>query len=344
MCAANAAAPAPSAVTLVIPGRNCAGTLRACLDAMAAVRNDASSRLDEIIFVDDGSTDETASIAGEYPVRLLSGSGSGPAAARNLGFRAANAEFVWFVDSDCVAEPDALRLLLPHMDDPQVGGVSGSYGNMRPESLLACLIHEEIIERHRRMPREVDFLATFNVLYRKAALDQVGGFDERYKKAQDAELSFRVKQAGYRLEFELESRVKHFHEHRWFKYLRTQRLQGFYRLWLHLAHPGHNLGDSYSSFLDHVQPPLAMLSLAALPLAWLPWGWLASAICVVALALAQLPLTLRIATRKREPKYLLFGAMSFVRAYWRGVGLTQGALAYLLHRDPKLKPRTKTSS
>ncbi|MCH8330221.1 MAG: hypothetical protein IH946_02395, partial [Bacteroidetes bacterium] len=38
---------------------------------------------------------------------------------------------IWFVDSDCVAEPDALKLLLPIMDDPKVGGVSGSYSNMK---------------------------------------------------------------------------------------------------------------------------------------------------------------------------------------------------------------------
>lgn len=327
------ASPHPQ-VTLAIPGRNCAATIDACLAALAPMLDDPVSRLAEIIFVDDGSTDDTPQRVVKYPVRLVPGTGTGPAAARNLGFRAANTELVWFVDSDCVAEPDALRQLLPHMDDPKVGGVSGSYGNMRPESLLACLMHEEIIERHRRMPREVDFLATFNVLYRKAALEKVGGFDERYKKAQDAELSFRVQQAGYELRFELESRVKHFHENRWLNYLRTQRLQGFYRLWLHLAHPGHNLGDSYSNFIDHIQPPLAMLSLAGLPLVWLPWGWLVSVGAVALLGLAQLPMTIRLVARTGQAKYLLFAWMSFVRSYWRGVGLTQGVLAYVLKQDP----------
>ncbi len=320
-------------VSLVIPGRNCQRTIRQCLAAAVAVREDPASRLDEILFVDDGSTDDTPKIVGEFPVTLVPGAGRGPGSARNLGWRTARNPLVWFVDSDCVAEPDALRKLLPHMNDPGVGAVSGSYGIMNPESLLARLIHEEIIERHLRMRTRVDFLATFNVLYRKAALEQVGGFDERYLKAQDAELSFRVQAAGYELHFELESRVKHYHEQHWLKYLRTQRHQGYWRVYLHMSYPRHSGGDSYSSLVDHMQPPLAMLSLPALPVALLPWGWLAPAGVLALLGAAQVPMTCRLLRRCRRPSYALFAWMSLVRAYWRGVGMTQGLCAYLAGRQ-----------
>lgn len=321
-------------VSLVIPGRNCQGTIRQCLSAVVPLLDDPESRLGEILFVDDGSTDDTAKIVAEFPVTLVPGVGAGPGAARNLGWPMAKNPLIWFVDSDCVAEPDALRQLLPHMDKEQVGGVSGSYGIMNPESLLARLIHEEIIARHRRMSTRVDFLATFNVLYRRAALENVGGFDERYMKAQDAELSFRVMEAGYLLHFELDSRVKHYHEQRLFKYLRIQRQQGHWRVYLHMAHPRHSTGDSYSSALDHLQPPLAMLSLLALPL--LPWPllwWIFPALLLV-LALAQLPLTLRLVRRLGRSSYLLFAPLSFIRAYWRGVGMTAGVIAYLFRRSP----------
>ncbi len=317
-------------VSLVIPGRNCQSTVRRCLTAVVPILSDPESRLDEILFVDDGSTDETATIVREFPVTLVPGTGKGPGAARNLGWRKARGPLVWFVDSDCVAEPDAPRLLLAHMNDGRVGGVSGSYGIMNPESLLACLIHEEIIERHRRMSTRVDFLATFNVLYRRAVLEEVGGLDERYLKAQDAELSFRVMEAGYELHFEFGSRVKHYHESHWLKYLRTQRQQGYWRVYLHMNHPRHSVGDSYSSLVDHIQPPLAMLTIAALPLMLVSWGWLATVVFVVLLMLAQVPLTVRLMKRLRRARYLLFGVMSFIRAYWRGVGMTHGLLAYLL--------------
>ncbi|MGB2985785.1 MAG: glycosyltransferase [Phycisphaerae bacterium] len=311
-------------VSLVVPGRNCAGTIRQCLDAVTPLLE--RTRLREIIFVDDGSTDDTAKIVAEFPVTYVTGDGKGPGAARNVGWRAARHPLVWFVDSDCVAEPDALDRLLPHLDDPKVGGVSGSYGIMNPESLLACLIHEEIIERHRAMPQRVDFLATFNVIYRREILERLDGFDERFLKGQDAELSFRVMAAGYELGFDFDSRVKHYHSSRWRGYLRTQRDQGYWRVWLHLSHSGHAVSDSYSNWVDHMQPPLAMLVLVSTPmlffgqLAWVPAG------LVGLLILAQLRMTTRLVRRLRQPRYLCFAVMSFIRAFWRGIGMAHGVL------------------
>ncbi|MCA9297007.1 MAG: glycosyltransferase [Phycisphaerales bacterium] len=328
-------------VSLVIPGRNCAATLRPCLDAVCAIAAQEDSPLREILFVDDGSTDDTPAIADAYEhVTRIAGEGTGPAAARNLGWRRAAHPLIWFVDSDCVAEPDALELLIPHLEDPAHGGVSGSYGNERPRELLPCLIHEEIIERHRRMKPDVDFLATFNVLYRRAVLEQVGGFDTRYLKGQDAELSFRVLDAGYGLRFEPRSRVGHYHENGWGAYLRTQRQQGYWRVWLHLSHRGRAGGDSYSSFIDHIQPPLAMLVLASLPLLLLPYARWFTVACVVLLAAAQLPMTWRITRRCGHAKYLMFGVMSFIRAFWRGIGLSLGTVHYMLRRDARV-PRTE---
>ncbi|MFG0296750.1 MAG: glycosyltransferase [Maioricimonas sp. JB045] len=312
-------------VTLVIPGRNAAATVRACLDSVVPLLE--SGQLTEIIFVNDGSTDGTEAIVAEYPVRQIQGAGEGPGAARNRGWRAARTSLIWFIDSDCVAEPNALTLLRPKLDDPTVGGAGGSYGNMFPDSLLACLIHEEIIERHRRMPADVNFLATFNVLYRRDVLEQVGGFDESLKLAQDAELAYRIRKADHRLRFVLDSRVRHHHPTRLRRYLRTQGRQGFYRVQLYARHPEKVSGDSYAGLLDYVQPPLALLLLASLPLALWPWGWIVPATCAVLIALALTPMTLQMTWRTGQPKYLLFLPMAGVRAVWRGVGMALGVLS-----------------
>ena len=314
--------------TLVIPGRNASKTIRPCLEAVTPFVE--SGQLDEIIFVDDGSTDDTREIVAEFPVTCVKGLGRGPGSARNLGWQTAKTDLVWFVDSDCVSEPNALAPLLARFDDEKTGGVSGSYGNMRPDSLLACLIHEEIIARHRRMPKVVNFLATFNVVYRREALERVGGFDERFLKGQDAELSWRVMEAGYTLGFELDSRVAHFHEDNWLGYLRTQKHQGYWRLWLHLTHKGHSTGDSYSSALDHFQPPLAMLILASVPTLCFAQTWWVTPVLIVLLILAQIPMTTRIFRQTEKLKYLAFAGMSFRRAFWRGFGLSHATIDYIL--------------
>ncbi|WP_404310027.1 glycosyltransferase [Neorhodopirellula lusitana] len=322
-----------SSVTLVIPGKNCEKTLGKCLDSVVGLLK--SGDLTEIIFVNDGSTDSTADIAAKYPITVLAGKGEGPGSARNLGWRHATTDLVWFIDSDCVARPDALSRLLPHIDDDQVAGVGGSYDNLHPESLLATLIHEEIIARHRRMPAEVNFLATFNVLYRREVLAEVNGFDETLKLAQDAELAYRIRAAGHRLRFDILSKVGHHHPTNLWRYLKTQARQGYYRMALYRRHPGKMKGDSYASLLDYVQPPLAMLTLASLPLLVVGF-WSRNVValipCILAamLFLLQFPMTSALIHGSdgwQRLRVAGFAVMSFVRSFARGVGMTLGALA-----------------
>ena len=322
-------------VSLVIPGRNAKKTLRACLDAAVPLLE--TQPLDEIIFVDDGSTDDTAAIVEEeYPVvRIVSGPAGGPGAARNRGWRAAKNAIIWFIDSDCVADPKALEHLLPHFDDSTVGGVGGSYANMVPDNLLACLIHEEIIGRHRTMSTEVDFLGSFNVAYRRSVLEEVGGFDEQWVNgpgkpgAEDADLAYRVHRKGHVLHFEPKSLVGHFHPTRMGGYLRSQRVHGYWRVALHLRTPKTGAGDAYSSIIDHAQPPLAMLTIAALPTLAFPLTRLVVPVLLLLLVLMQLPITFRLMAQTRQLRYLAFVWMGFLRAFWRGVGLTHGVLKAL---------------
>jgi len=319
-------------VTLVIPGRNCAATLSECLASARPLK--LSGLVDEIIFVDDASTDDTRSIADRFDIRVLSGPGRGAAAARNVGWRAAKSPRIWFVDSDCVIEPGTLEKLLAEFDDDRVGAVGGSYSNRRPDSLLACLIHEEIIVRHESMPSVVDFLGGFNVVYRRSALEAVGGFDERFPgaTAEDADLSFRVRKRGYELRFAPAARVCHFHETSLRSYLRTQRRHGIWRVRLHLLHRKEGLGNDYSGVLDPLQPPTALLTLATLPLfamGGVPWS---PVIPLTALLLMQLPMMWRMVRGGRSASLIAFVGLGFLRSFWRGVGLVQGLLSPSIRR------------
>jgi GT2 family glycosyltransferase len=313
-------------VSLVIPGRNCGGTLRACLESVCPLLERGELR--EIIFVDDGSTDDTRAIAEQYPVRIVAGAGEGPGAARNRGIAVARGDWIWFIDSDCVSEPDALSILLEHTHHPKVAAAGGSYGNMRPDSLLACLIHEEIIARHDRMASDVDFLATFNVLYRHEVLNEVGGFNARFLKAQDAELAYRVRARGYTLRFDNRSRVRHFHPARLLSYLATQRDQGYWRMFLYHIHPDRISGDSYSGLSDYAQPPLALATLALLPISIFSTAPHIPMIASAALLMAcQAPMAHTLTMRIGLAKGAAFALMSTVRAFARAIGMLHGALA-----------------
>lgn len=347
-------------VSVVIPGRDTAGTLRACLSAVVALLQ--SGEVHEIIYVDDGSRDESCTIAGEFPqVRCLRGTGRGAGAARNLGWQAASGELIWFLDSDCVVAPDALGRLKRHLDDPRVAAVGGSLTNATPQALLACLVHEEIVERHLRMPARVNFLATANVLYRRDVLVEMNGFDERFLKGQDAELAWRVKAAGYELAFDASATAAHHYHLRWRTYLRTQRQQGYWRAFLHTTHRGHSGGDSYSSVLDHLQPPVAILTLGSAGLAALAavasyrgWlgdsggtiaGWLAAATAGLAtvLLLMQMPMTARLIRGTGSWRYLAYAPFGWLRSFYRGVGLTQGVIAWSKDRVFRQEPGTPGS-
>ena len=343
-------------VTLIIPARDAARTIGACLESVIAIRDQDGSPLARIVLVDDGSRDTTVLEATKRDIEVLASGGRGAGAARNTGLAAATTELVWFVDADCVAAPDALRFLVPHFEGQTVGGVSGTYTIAPKATLLERLIHEEIMVRHARMSSEVNFLATFNVLYRRSVLVDLQGFDERYLKGQDAELSFRVLEAGYRLRFERRSAVRHFHADQLRKYLRVQRGQGYWRVALHLEHRGRASGDSYSSALDHAQPFVGVLlppsflavlvalggSLALRLLqrdqAWqeltdaaLLGAFTLSCILLFLLCVMQLPMTMAM-VRREGASMFAFIPLGAVRAVARAIGLAHGVCDRTLGR------------
>jgi glycosyltransferase involved in cell wall biosynthesis len=94
-------------VSCVVPVYNGERYLREALDSIAA----QTYRPIEIIVVDDGSTDGSATIAATYqaPIRVHPQQNAGPAAARNRGIRDARGEYLAFLDADDVWHPEKLE-------------------------------------------------------------------------------------------------------------------------------------------------------------------------------------------------------------------------------------------
>ena len=150
------------------------------------------------VYVVDDRPDPRTPLSLPDRVVVLTSGGRGPAAARNLGWRAATREWVVFLDDDVQPRPDWRQQLAEDLAaaGPDVGGVQGRIVVPLPG---------------RRAPtdweRNVAGLegarwATADMAYRRAVLEEVGGFDERFPAAyrEDADLGLRVTRAGWRTE------------------------------------------------------------------------------------------------------------------------------------------------
>ncbi len=100
-------------ITLIIPVYNCEQYLKRCLDSVFAQDYDNY----EVICIDDGSSDNSASIIKEYNVRYYYQDNAGQAAARNKGIELANGEWVCFIDADDAVERDYLSSLAKGIRD-----------------------------------------------------------------------------------------------------------------------------------------------------------------------------------------------------------------------------------
>jgi GT2 family glycosyltransferase len=201
-------------VSVVIPTHNRRASLRACLAAALAQELDGGY---EVIVVDDASTDGTADmLAAEFPaVRVLrQAANRGPAAARNRGIQAARGAFVAFTDDDCRVPPGWLAALLAALErHPRAAGAGG--WQAPPDELVRRnpVARVEYDQHFRRWGPaaqreqvggyEVPAFGTNNAAYRRAALLELGGFDEGFPAAagEDADLNYRLAQAGWQLAY-----------------------------------------------------------------------------------------------------------------------------------------------
>lgn len=172
-------------------------SLRVMLDALDRGEGPAPER---VIVVDDRREGRGPLVpGGALPgdVVVVRGGGRGPAAARNVGWRAGRAEWVAFLDDDVGPPADWRARLAADLEGlgPDVGASQGRLHVPLP-----------VDRRPTDWERNVAGLetarwATADMAYRRAALAAVGGFDERFPRAfrEDADLALRVVEAGWRI-------------------------------------------------------------------------------------------------------------------------------------------------
>jgi glycosyltransferase involved in cell wall biosynthesis len=159
-------------ISCIVPAYNSARYLGEAVDSILA----QTYRSIEIIVADDGSTDDTATIAASYgaAVRFVAQATAGPPATRNLGVRAATGEFVAFLDADDLWHPEKLALQMARfVSRPELGvSVTQIKHFWIPE-----LADEEQHFRGDARGGALPGYVTMTMLARRALFDSVGLFD-----------------------------------------------------------------------------------------------------------------------------------------------------------------------
>lgn len=193
-------------ISVIIPAYNEAATIAACLDSVIADRH----RDKEIIVVDDGSTDETATVLRRYAARprltVLTRANGGKAAALNAGIARATGQIMVFADADGVFTPDTLTRLLEGFDSPEVGAVCGNDAPLNTHRLLprllALLTHVTSLVRRALSYTGCLAIVSGNIgAFRSDVVREIGGFTEGLL-GEDLEITWRVRRAGYRVTFQ----------------------------------------------------------------------------------------------------------------------------------------------
>ncbi|MEQ1568369.1 MAG: glycosyltransferase family 2 protein [Myxococcota bacterium] len=210
---------APDALAIVIPtfGRP-SSAARVARQVAAQVRKG-----DEVLVIDQSDPDAHAELCAALPPSVrVTWRPPGLPAARNAGIADTSAPLIVFFDDDVVLDGGCLEGHRAAFADPTVGGVVGRICEVRlrpnaRHTTNRVSFSGRIVSRlDRTEPGPIETLKGANMSLRRLALDEVGGFDERYGGTallEDADLSTRVARRGWRLQYAPAASVDHLHAH-----------------------------------------------------------------------------------------------------------------------------------
>jgi GT2 family glycosyltransferase len=187
-------------VSIVVCSHNGARTIEDCLEGLRVLAYPNF----EVIVVDDGSTDETASIAAAYDVRLIQTENRGLSAARNTGLAAATGEIVAYIDDDARPDPHWLTYLAATFLASDYAGVGGP--NIAPPGdgpIAECVANAPGGPVHVLLTDEVaEHIPGCNMAFQVKPLRAIGGFDPRFLTAgDDVDVCWRLQERGLTLGF-----------------------------------------------------------------------------------------------------------------------------------------------
>jgi mycofactocin glycosyltransferase len=146
-------------------------------------------------------------------VRLVAAAGvRAPGFARNRGARAAAGDWLLFLDADTVPAPDLLDRYFVPAPDARTGVLAGAIVDRAAGDSLVARVSAERGQMSQRVTLERvgrAYAQTANCVVRRQAFEAIGGFDETARAGEDADLCFRLADAGWMLEQRAGAAVEH---------------------------------------------------------------------------------------------------------------------------------------
>lgn len=187
--------------SVIVPVHNGRHYLERSLSALA----ESARPADEVIVVDDGSTDGTAEAARRLGATVVTVAGGprGPSVARNRGAEAASGDILVFLDADVAVHATTLGRIADHFArDPGLSALFGSYDDRPPEpdavSRYKNLLHHFT---HQNSRHEASTFWAGCGAIRREAFVACGGFDESFRRPsiEDIDLGMRLTREGHRV-------------------------------------------------------------------------------------------------------------------------------------------------
>lgn len=196
-------------LAVVIPAYNSAGVLP---ETLRHITHQLASE-DELIVVDDGSTDNTRPVAEEHRARVVVlEENSGPATARTRGAEAASAEVLVFTDTDVWLPEDALATIREAFANPEIHALQGVFSEECPDKGFISQyknLYNRFVLMH--LPDRIDTTYTSLTAVRREAFFDCGGFDLNIRGAsvEDRTLGRNLVRAGYDIHLRRDLEVIH---------------------------------------------------------------------------------------------------------------------------------------
>lgn len=181
-------------VSCIVPVFNCERYIERALRSVL----EQSVPVDEVLIVDDGSTDDTPKLVERYAERatIIRQANAGPSAARNTGIRAATGDLICFQDADDEWLKDKLARQLDYLAaHPDVDGCITKIRNIWDESLQS---ERERLQGHRSTQDPLGYVFQ-TLLARREVFDTAGLLDESLRTAEDVEWYARTRDRGVRI-------------------------------------------------------------------------------------------------------------------------------------------------